>query len=127
MNEPASWGIDSMNGNNARSKMPRRFLFAALLASLLLTAKTIPDPPLSGGTALVLAATFIEYPIPTTPSGPFFITPGPDGALWFTEFPGNKIGRIATTGSITEYPIPTPSSGANGIVAGPDGALWFTE
>jgi hypothetical protein len=54
----------------------------------------------------------------------------PDGALWFTEFGADKIGRITTTGEITEYPLPMPSaatSGPWGITAGPDGAMWFTE
>src|SRR5262249_20975766 len=41
------------------------------------------------------AAQFItEFPTPTNPSGPYGITLGPDGALWFTEFNGNKIERI---------------------------------
>jgi hypothetical protein len=58
---------------------------------------------------------------------PAVITTGPDGALWFTEGIGNKIGRITTAGSFTEYPVPTASSGPWGIAMGPDGALWFTE
>ena len=58
---------------------------------------------------------------------PFGITAGPDGALWFTEFANNTIGRISTTGVISEYPIPTIGAGPYGITAGPDGALWFTE
>ena len=52
---------------------------------------------------------------------------GPDVALWFTEYTGNKIGRITTAGAIAEYPVPTPDSAPHGIVAGPDGAVWFTE
>src|SRR2546421_9401158 len=68
-----------------------------------------------------------EYPVPTANSKPENITRGPDGNLWFTEFFGNKIGRISTTGIITEYPIPTSSSWPEGITAGPDGNLWFTE
>ena len=32
---------------------------------------------------------------------------GPDGNLWFTEYGGNKIGRITTAGVITEFAIPT--------------------
>ena len=52
---------------------------------------------------------------------------GPDGALWFTEGHGNKIGRLALDGSITEYAIPTAGAFARDIVVGPDGALWFTE
>jgi virginiamycin B lyase len=71
--------------------------------------------------------TITEYSIPTSGSSPECITSGPDGALWFTEFFGNKIGRITTSGSITEYPVPTPASVPYCITAGPDGALWFTE
>src|SRR5262249_5317872 len=68
-----------------------------------------------------------EYPIPTTGSYPNGITAGPDGNLWFTEYTGNKIGRINTGGAITEYPIPTADSVLSGIALGPDGNLWFTE
>jgi virginiamycin B lyase len=52
---------------------------------------------------------------------------GPDGALWFTEAVGNKIGRISTAGLVTEYAVTTAASSPQGITAGPDGALWFTE
>ena len=71
--------------------------------------------------------TITEFTIPTANSGPNAITVGPDGALWFTENPGNKIGRVTTRGVFTEYPIPTAGSSPAGITAGPDGALWFTE
>jgi hypothetical protein len=30
---------------------------------------------------------------------------GPDGALWFAEQYGNKIGRVTTAGAFTEYPL----------------------
>jgi hypothetical protein len=36
-----------------------------------------------------------------------YIAAGPDGALWFTEFNANQIGRITPAGSITEYAVPT--------------------
>ncbi len=68
-----------------------------------------------------------EYPVPTAASEPWGIAAGPDGAIWFTEFAGNKIGRITTAGVVTEYPVPTASSQPNSITAGPDGALWFLE
>ena len=55
------------------------------------------------------------------------MTAGPDGALWFTEWTGNKLGRITTAGLITEYNLPTPLSFPWSITVGPDGALWFTE
>src|SRR5579864_5791644 len=67
------------------------------------------------------------YPVPTAYSGPQGITAGPDGALWFTEIYGDRIGRITTAGVITEYLVPTAHSLPWGIAAGPDGALWFTE
>src|SRR5574337_345951 len=73
------------------------------------------------------AATITEFPVTTASSQPLGITAGPDGALWVTEFAGNKIGRITTAGPITEFSIPTASSQPVGITAGPDGALWFTE
>jgi len=46
---------------------------------------------------------------------------------WFTEWSGNKIGRITPSGVITEFTIPTPSSNPGGIAAGPDGNIWFIE
>ena len=58
---------------------------------------------------------------------PTDIVSGPDGALWFTEAHGDRIGRVTTTGDVTEYPIPTAGAFASDITVGPDGALWFTE
>src|SRR5205823_4786928 len=65
-----------------------------------------------------------EYPSATGP--PYWITAGPDGALWFTSN-GFDIGRITTSGSTTAFPTPTSSGYPTEITAGPDGALWFTE
>ena len=65
-----------------------------------------------------------EYPVPTPDSGPYGIVAGPDGALWFSEFYGNKIGRITPAGVITQFAA-APLSSPQGITAGPDGALWF--
>ncbi len=58
-------------------------------------------------------------------SNPGQITAGPDGALWFTNFGGNSIGRITTTGTVTSNY--SGVSAPAGITAGPDGALWFTN
>ncbi len=68
-----------------------------------------------------------EFPIPTPGAAPFGVAAGPDGAVWFTEFNANQIGRVAPGNIIAEYPIPSTSSFPNGIAPGPDGALWFTE
>ena len=74
------------------------------------------------------AQTISEYSVPTPSSGPQSVAMGPDGALWFTELSGLKIGRMTTDGFVTaEFAVPTASSLPLEIVAGPDGALWFTE
>src|SRR5579862_1643518 len=72
---------------------------------------------------------FTEYAVETIGSYSYLtgITTGPDGALWFTEYFGNNIGRITTTGVINKYPVPAVSGLPLGITLGPDGALWFTE
>lgn len=59
---------------------------------------------LAGGPAL--ASAIRETPIPTPKSLPAAIVAGLDGALWFTEEDGNKIGRITTAGTITEFALP---------------------
>jgi virginiamycin B lyase len=79
--------------------------------------------------------TVTQFHIPTPNAKPEDIVLGNDGNLWFTEFNGNKIGRITPTGHITEYPIPTPYAGAQGIAscrlfgcaAGTHGKIWFVE
>jgi streptogramin lyase len=69
-----------------------------------------------------------ELPTPTAQSGPFGITAGPDGNLWFTEQSASNLGRVdATTHAISEFPTFYSPSGPMGIAAGPDGNLWFTE
>jgi virginiamycin B lyase len=76
---------------------------------------------------ITTAGVITEFTTPTAGSGPFGITTGPDGALWFTEYPANQVGRITTAGVTTEFAVPTASSGPSAIIAGPDGALWFNE
>jgi virginiamycin B lyase len=61
------------------------------------------------------------------------ITSGPDGALWFVELRGNKVGRLTVGGALTEYAVPTSDAQPAGIVFAPpgflclDAHLWFTE
>ena len=83
---------------------------------------TLPASPTPLGSPAVT-----EFPIPTGASQPRGVAAGPDGAIWFTEGRGNKIGRITTTGTITEFPLPHASSVPSAITTGSDGALWFTE
>ncbi|GAA1711953.1 hypothetical protein GCM10009680_61180 [Streptomyces yatensis] len=57
-------------------------------------------------------------------AGPYALTGGPDGALWFTLVHQGAIGRRGTDGGITVHPV---GAGPTVIARGPDGALWFTE
>src|ERR1022692_186559 len=91
-----------------------RFAFAILL---LILPAVAPAQQIAIG----------QYPLPDDYGNATGIAAGSDGALWFIEAAGNKIGRITTAGAITEYPVPTANSGLFGITAGRDGALWFTE
>jgi virginiamycin B lyase len=91
----------------------RRLLLTLLVALLL-------------APAVARAADVVtEYPTPGT--GPFGITTGPDGALWFTELAGPAVGRITTEGDVTEVPLSAVASAPADIVTGPDGALWAAD
>jgi virginiamycin B lyase len=43
-----------------------------------------------------VTGTFTEFPIPTAQSDPQGMAVGPHGIIWFTEFDGNKIGKMIT-------------------------------
>ena len=60
-------------------------------------------------------------------SGAMDVTLGPDGALWYTDFGLNEIGRMTLQGAVTEYPVPAAFVAPRSITVGPDGALWFTS
>jgi virginiamycin B lyase len=70
---------------------------------------------------------FVEFVLPHPNSGPCKIVTGSDGAMWFTELGGGRIGRITLDGRITEYALPDRRAEPFMIVSGPDGALWFAE
>src|SRR5918999_1026256 len=56
--------------------------------------------------AITSGAITNHFAVPTPGSEPSDITAGPDGALWFTEFAANKIGRIATATPVVVTPPP---------------------
>jgi virginiamycin B lyase len=58
--------------------------------------------------------------------GPYAITTGPDGALWFTLVRSGQMGRLVPGGA-AEYHRLDPACGPTIITPGPDDALWFTE
>ncbi|HEY7062701.1 MAG TPA: Virginiamycin B lyase [Chloroflexota bacterium] len=71
--------------------------------------------------------TYTDYHLRTPLSGPYEITNGPDGAMWFTEPGRNAIGRITPDGICSHIPLSSPASALFGIAAGHDGAIWFAE
>jgi len=50
---------------------------------------------------------------------------GHDGAVWFAEENGQRIGRYAMDGSLTEYP--TPGIYPAYVRPGPDNDMWFND
>jgi hypothetical protein len=65
-----------------------------------------------------------ESPLPATNGEPYFITPGPDGALWFTEMMSNKIGRLGLpTFTLSVAAVPSRGGTTTGGGSGPFMAL----
>ncbi|WP_425537990.1 virginiamycin B lyase family protein [Myxococcus stipitatus] len=58
--------------------------------------------------------------------GPYNITTGADGALWFTLNKTNALGRMTLGGTVPFFPLPTPGAGPVGATAGSD-AIRFVE
>ncbi len=79
------------------------------------------------GSSFALATSFFSYPA-VFPS----VTPGPDGAMWFTDPSSSQVGRISIDGSsVSLYADPATANGQvatpSEIISGPDGALWFAD
>jgi streptogramin lyase len=128
-------------------------LVGALLALDVAPTVPIAEFPLPSAVSeptLLAPGVFFPFAQPVqgaAVSQPHDIVAGPDGALWFTEFGGAKIGRMTTGGQLTEYPLPKPGSTLGdcpladtaetdsknidirpaGIAVGPDANLWFTQ
>ena len=128
-------GVTALNAFTSKDGMDRLDMQIYNLPSSFAT-QTLTDIVFTtfagnGGQPFIAAATveetagaITEFPTPTEGSGPFDITWGPDGNLWFTESDANNIGRITPTGVITEFPIGTTGAG---ITSGLDGNLWFAD
>ncbi|GAA4943198.1 hypothetical protein GCM10023238_06350 [Streptomyces heliomycini] len=63
---------------------------------------------------------------PVAGGGPYAITTGPDGALWYTLVHSGGIGRMVPGAEPVNHRL-DPDCGPTFITSGPDGALWFTE
>lgn len=97
------------------------------------------SPDLGGGSSriayseqansCVLPGSISEYQLSGN-AGPYGITGGPDGNLWFTEGIASKIGFMTTSGTLNgeiATSRTSPTSQPTGITTGPDGNLWVTE
>jgi len=47
------------------------------------------------------AGTVTEFPIPSAATDPHGMTPGPDGAIWFTETAAGNLAKVASYGTIS--------------------------
>jgi streptogramin lyase len=57
---------------------------------------------------------------------PFGVTFGPDGAYWFAEFNGSKVGRMTVDGKVSALDGLSAGSGPRYITAGPGNTLWVS-
>ncbi len=97
-------------------------------ALVLAVAMAAPIAVLGAPSAARAATTptISNYPAPYNISYACGITTGPDGALWFTNFRGDSIGRMTTGGTLTTF-TGTGISSPCAMTTGPDGALWFVN
>ncbi len=109
---------------NVSARFPRMISLVIVLLVMLPLSSSLSA---SAQSRSFTAGQVKQYPLPDghTPFGS--IAKGPDGDLWFLEYPANNVGKMTTKGVFTEYPIPTGTSRPVGITAGPDGNMWFTE
>jgi streptogramin lyase len=69
---------------------------------------------------------FKRYTIPTPGAHPSVLASDGLGNLWFTEWHGNKIGRIAANGEVSEFPIPPEEESPLALTVAADGKVWFS-
>ena len=69
-----------------------------------------------------------QWAVPTASAGPWDITTGSDGKIWFTEHYTNQIGSFDPV-SQTFHEVATPASNSNpyGITVDAHNNVWFTE
>lgn len=68
--------------------------------------------------------------LPKAPAGPYGVSAGPDGGLWFTVDKA-PIGRITPDGDITEFPLPNKDARPQTIISvrhpAVEPSVWFTD
>lgn len=69
--------------------------------------------------------TFVSTTVLNLASSIYEMTPGPDGAVWFTDRGTGKIGRVTSKGIVTYFAVPSGTLGS--ITTASDNALWFVD
>jgi streptogramin lyase len=116
-----------MLGTATRARLVRLLMIAAAIAALL--------PVTAARSETVVSIEKFHVPAPASlpscdgcGSMPGDVTLGPDGAVWFTDTRGNRIGRLDRhSGEISTWDIPTPDSAPVSIEADRSGGIWFLE
>jgi streptogramin lyase len=110
-------------GGSVMRRLVSGFAVAAAALATVAVGGSLASRP---QTAAPPVGTIKYFSVPSLERNPYWITPGPDGNLWFTDTAANKIGRITLGGQIVEFKI-GKGKRPKTIVTGPDGNLWFTE
>jgi streptogramin lyase len=78
-----------------------------------------------------VTGTVTEFTVPTAASGPFGITGGPDGNVWFTEKNAQKLGKVSLAGPtpvVADFAVPGGVAPYDIVPdPGPAQALWMTD
>jgi len=94
-------------------------------ASAIITARIPANAAVTSANGeLIPTPQVVDFKIPTFGSNPRDTTTGPDGALWFTEGPAGKVGRMTTAGVFSEYSAP---GSPYAIASGADGNVYFSD
>jgi streptogramin lyase len=96
------------------------------VAGVIVTAIASLTLALAAPAGAALTPTITERALSPS-SHPVGLAPGPDEALWITQWSNAAIGRMTPAGVTTPYTLPTPDAEATAITTGPDGNLWVTE
>jgi virginiamycin B lyase len=64
-----------------------------------------------------------EFPLSSAKASPWSIAAAPNGEVWFTEYPGNRLGHLTKSGTILE--CESSRGSGNSIAVTSDGVVWL--
>lgn len=64
------------------------------------------------------------FDVPRPAAVPTDVVVAPNGAVWFLQFRGNRIGRLED-GEFAEFEVAEENAGLSGLAVAEDGAVWF--